>query len=734
MIDTNNNELKHIETIKTFDPRLPFDSKEEQENASIVWSSRSIDFVYNCINEGVGFRGSPFYRGKPGIRNANLVYQYTEEELEEILKCMDDINYFAEKYVYLKAGKEVSKIKLRPYQKKLLAQYQKERFNIVLQARQTGKTTTTAIYIVWFCLFHTDKTVAILAQRATIAGEIFGKVKGVIGALPFFLKPGVTSWGAEDMGFDNGCRIITRPLRPDCIQGYTVDVIFWDEVAYAKNAYEVWINIYPTISSIPDSKVFLTSTPNGKNYYWELWDGALKKKNKLVPFRVDYWEVPGRDEEWVAQEKANLGDAGFAQQYALSFDAKVKQLLNQDTINYLSKVGYKWKGYHNLATGFDDSFQWTQLFDFNLSQDYFVLSVDVSEGLGQDYSTIKIYKMMPKLGGVIDQDNRSNNISLLNVGVFNDNLIDIKDFAYVIMKLVSRMDQEKVKLIIERNQYGDQLMTHMEYLEDIYPDLEIEFETFAKFYRSKDATKPEKGIRVNASSKRIGVNRFKKYLNDRTFIETDEVTISQIREFGEDDRGRYRATTGHDDLVMPMVNLSYYLEQDFQEWKDFANEFLDTSLDRRFSETLIEPNLKYLERISIKVTEMIKAEQESVGTLVDPANFVYDAQEDIFYFSKEHALQSAQQVAEPTEYDFDAPKTPKQNLYETMVKAEAELVKKNIEDRIRDNAPMKEIMDYAIEHERLEKPKNDQYETWRPIRKNGMGNIDDSAESLMDMF
>lgn len=723
-----NSELKHVESIKAFDPRIPFTSKEEQENASIIWSSRSIDYVYKCINDGVGYRGHPFYRGKAGIRNADLVYQYTEEELEEILLCMDDINYFAENYVYLKAGEQVSKITLRPYQKKLLSQYQDNRFNIVLQARQTGKTTTTAIYIAWFCIFNIDKTVAILATIATIAGEVFGKVKGIIAALPFYMKPGTTAWGPENVSFDNGCRIITRPLRPDCIQGYTVDVIFWDEVAYAKNAEEVWINIYPTISSIPDSKIFLTSTPNGKNFFWKLWDGALRKLNKLIPFRVDYWEAPKYMDinEWIEQEKANLGEAGFNQQYALSFDAKIRQLLKQDTINYLSKVAHNWKGYQDLESGFDDSFKWSDVFEYDLSNDFFTISVDVSEGLGLDSSTIKIHKLMPKISGKIDEVNISNNISLLNVGIFDSNIIGIKDFAMVIMRLIGKMDQEKVKLIIERNTYGDQLMTHMEYLEDDYPELEIEFETFAKFYRSKESLKPEKGVRVNSKSKRIGVNRFKQYIDDKTFIETEENSIGQIREFGEDAKGNYKATTGHDDLVMPMVNLAYYLEQDFQEWKEFVNYFLDSIEDSKIYNIRIEPNIRYINRINTKVNEMMVAERAVTGRLASPDEFVYDINEDIHYLTKNSTGSIKDGDSENgTEYDvINDQVSVSDNIYASMNITENKIVEQNIKNKINENAPIQEVIDYVMDHESRTNS------NW----KDNYRNIDDSPESLLDMF
>lgn len=127
--------------IKVFDPRCEADIQGSEEDA-IIWTTKSVELAYDAIKNGYSLKKSPFYHGDLDLRKANLTFQYTQEELEEIIKCKNDIVYFANKYVYLKTPTGMQHIKLRPYQIKLLKQCQDNRFNILLQSRQTGKCSS----------------------------------------------------------------------------------------------------------------------------------------------------------------------------------------------------------------------------------------------------------------------------------------------------------------------------------------------------------------------------------------------------------------------------------------------------------------------------------------------------------------------------------------------------------------------------------------------------------------
>lgn len=573
--------------IAVFDPRIKFASKKEEQEAAVVWSTKSIELAMQAIEEGQGLRLSPFLKLDPNLRKANLLFQYTDEEIAEILKCRKDIVYFAETYVYLKTENGLKHIKLRRYQKQLLKNYQENRWCITLFPRQSGKTTTTAIFFAWFSIFNTDKNLAVIAQRDHIAAEVFSKIKSIIQYLPFFMKPGCVKFNRSGYRFDNGCSAIYRPASIDALQGYTIDTLFIDEFAYIRNtqARQFWNNVYPTLSSMSNSRVMITSTPNGRNLFYELWSNAIDGKNFFKPLRIDWWEVPGRDEKWMLQEIANLGsESAFAQQYGLSFDTGVKNSLSADTFHYLNKVSTEFEhDIFKIGTDWDEYFRWSTKWMYNLRKDWFLISVDIGEGLGGDYSVIKIRKLFLNPDGTI---------IMPTIGVFECNTIIVEDFAKVILLMMRRFNPDHVRLIIERNSYGDLLIKDIDSLSEHLTNVDIPVETFAKFRRSADNMKMEKGIRLNRGNKKIGVGNWKKLVDDKIFIETDSRTIDQYREFGEDKNGNYKAGVGHDDLVMPDVNAAFYVKSNNTGWNEFIEDFRENAkIDSFNTEVMIRYNL-----------------------------------------------------------------------------------------------------------------------------------------------
>ena len=80
------------------------------------------------------------YNGNASLKKIGISHSYTEEELKEFIKCMDDIVYFATKYVKIvNVDSGLIPFDVFDYQAKLLQHYQKNRFSIVLSSRQSGK-------------------------------------------------------------------------------------------------------------------------------------------------------------------------------------------------------------------------------------------------------------------------------------------------------------------------------------------------------------------------------------------------------------------------------------------------------------------------------------------------------------------------------------------------------------------------------------------------------------------
>lgn len=105
-----------------------------------VWTSKRVDEWMKDYAEGIIHKESPWADGVVGVRNPNLIFEYTQEEIEEITRCANDIIYFANNYCYcLQGSKGYQPIVLRDYQVEMLSSYVNNRFSICCSSRQIGK-------------------------------------------------------------------------------------------------------------------------------------------------------------------------------------------------------------------------------------------------------------------------------------------------------------------------------------------------------------------------------------------------------------------------------------------------------------------------------------------------------------------------------------------------------------------------------------------------------------------
>lgn len=554
---------------------------------STSWSTEKIERLKIAMDEGAKPQNIPFHEGKFEYKKANIVFEYTAEEIKEIRRCATDIVYFANKYCTVMTDEGVRTITLRPYQERMVKHFQDNRFSIVLASRQIGKTICSSIFVAWYLIFNFDRNALIMANKGVTTQEIIDKTKTIFENLPFFLKPGIIKNDVFGMRFDNGCRLIGQTTTKKSAIGFTIHLLFLDEFAHVdpnivESFYE---NVYPTLSSSKVSRIIITSTQNGFNKFQQIYTGAEKGLNEFKHFKVDWWEIPGRDEDWYAQELKNLGsEEAFLRQYGTVFVSGDRMLLTGLELKYLESTQTPYEAIQftdldDIDVDYKEEFTWREDFDPDELDDpdnYFVVSIDVAAGNEGDNSIANFFKIEPLEYDDLKYLSKTTNIydyfKLKQVGRFKSNIHSIEDFAKVVYTMViDIMYPENIKMVLEWNTFGGEFLKNMETVFSKRNDFAEEI--IVKFKHRVDARSEKLGLRLRSDNKAIYCINFKKLLGQHRFDISCKDNINEGKTFSKMANGSYAAANGTDDLIMTCVNLTEFLNSvDYQE---FIEELFD---------------------------------------------------------------------------------------------------------------------------------------------------------------
>ena len=468
------------------------------------------------------------YLGNINVKRDGVQHNFTEKEIKEYIKCSQDPVYFCKTYLkVISLDEGLVPFDLYPYQEKMFEHFNNNRFSIVLACRQSGKSISSVGYIIWFAVFHSEKTIAVLANKGATAREMLGRVTLMLENLPFFLQPGTKALNKGSIEFSNNSRIIAAATSGSSIRGMSVNLLFLDEFAFVENANEFYTSTYPVISAGKDTKVIITSTANGiGNTFHKIWEGAVQKVNQFIPFTVNWWDVPGRDEEWKRQTISNTSQLQFDQEFGNTFYGTGDTLINAETL-----LGFRASNPQEVLEGAD-----LLIYERPIKDHEYIMTVDVSKGRGQDYSTFN----------VIDISTRP----FKQAAVYRNNTISPILFPNIIYKYATLYNESYV--VIESNDQGTLVC------QGLYQDLEYEN------IHMESAIKADRiGIEMNRKVKRLGCSSAKDLLESNKLSIVDENTIMEISTFVS--RGQsYEASDGnHDDLMMNLVMFGYFCSSQY---------------------------------------------------------------------------------------------------------------------------------------------------------------------------
>ena len=407
------------------------------------------------------------------------------------------------------------------------------RFSIVLACRQSGKSISSLAFLLWYALFTPEQTVAILANRGATSREMLGRITLMLENLPFYLQPGCKVLNKGSVEFSNNSRIIAETTSSSSIRGFSVNLLMLDEFAFVEKANEFYTSTYPVISSGKNSKVIITSTANGiGNMFHKIYQGAVQGVNDYQPYRVDWWDVPGRDEKWKEQTIANTSELQFEQEFGNTFFGTGQTLISPQAL-----LGLKAENPKRIMESGD-----LLMYDEPRRDSQYVICVDVAKGRGVDFSTFN----------VVDISSRP----FKQVAVYRNNLISPILFPDIIYKFGKLYNEAYI--VVENNDAG-QLTCHGLHYELEYPNVHMESSTTSKGI----------GVEMTRRTKRIGCSGFKDLVDENKLHIVDENTIMEISTF-EAKGVSYEATEGnHDDLVMNFVLFGYLVSTPyFQEMTD----------------------------------------------------------------------------------------------------------------------------------------------------------------------
>ena len=200
------------------------------------------------------------YLGNPNLKKANTSIEFTQENILEFLKCKEDPVYFARKYIKIVSLDEgLVPFDMYDFQEKLINRFHKNRFNICKMPRQTGKSTTCVSYLLHYAVFNDNVNIAILANKASTARDLLGRLQLAYENLPNWMQQGIIAWNKGSLELENGSKISANSTSSSAVRGGSYNVIFLDEFAFIPNhiADDFFASVYPTITSGLSTKVII---------------------------------------------------------------------------------------------------------------------------------------------------------------------------------------------------------------------------------------------------------------------------------------------------------------------------------------------------------------------------------------------------------------------------------------------------------------------------------------------
>lgn len=196
---------------------------------------------------------------------------FTREMIEDYKRCMDDIEYFAEKHIKINNhATGLESFVLNEFQRQAIKDYKEKNVFAKLGNRVEGKTTIAAIILLHQAIFTEYRVSAIMAPTMVMSNHILDLINDMYQNLPEYIKHNVdiTTRNKSKLEFNNMCSIYSvgnsMPLK-----GRTISNLYIDESEFVSSLHEILRDMIPCISSLNNSRLFAFTSTRTTDFFRE---------------------------------------------------------------------------------------------------------------------------------------------------------------------------------------------------------------------------------------------------------------------------------------------------------------------------------------------------------------------------------------------------------------------------------------------------------------------------------
>lgn len=221
--------------------------------------------------------------------------------------------YFIEKYLstFNASVGKLTPFNLFPRQKAFLKSLAENKASIAIKHRQAGITTITSAWAAAQMVFspkESPETILCIGNKLDLSQQLIYKIRDFLLQVPRWY------WGDDyyspdpkseknkkdifvrnsksELELFNGSKVFARSSGPNAARGISaVSILIFDEAAFIEDGLSVYSSAVAATASVPNSKIVMVSTPNGKDeLYYNTYKQALSKENNYNPVEFKWFQ------------------------------------------------------------------------------------------------------------------------------------------------------------------------------------------------------------------------------------------------------------------------------------------------------------------------------------------------------------------------------------------------------------------------------------------------------------